>query len=372
MSENLLKTYNVNNELIEEIENIAKEKKLTPAKKEKLIKRVAEEYKKGAFEPGEAFGIIAAQSISEPATQMTMRTYHFVGTAGIQVTLGLPRLVEIFDAKREPSNVVMTLLLEKEYNTEKGAKEVAELITEKCLKNYIETISLDLTDKKIKIKLRKCTSKTEEMIFELITKKFKTQKVKQLKESISVTLKPDSTVRDLQKIKKKILELHVEGIPTVKDLIIVKQGNDWVIKASGVNFKEIMKFNQIDKMRSYTNNIYEMLDVFGIEAARSIMIKEIKDTLKQQGLDIDDRYTKLVTDMMTFTGEIQAIGRYGVAGKKSSVLVRAGFEETVQHLVKSSVANETDHFNSLFNNVMVNQQIPAGTGMFDLVSRMDE
>ena len=102
------------------------------------------------------------------------------------------------------------------------------------------------------------------------------------------------------------------------------------------------------------------------------LMKEIKDTLQQQGLNVDERHIILIADIMIFTGEIKAIGRYGVAGMKSSVLTRAGFEETVKHLVKASVRNEEDNFKGMFENVMVNQQVPAGTGMFDLIARLGE
>lgn len=372
MSEKSQIDYELPKKILEEINNIAKTKKLSTTQKNKLKERIIKEYEKSSFEPGEALGIIAAQSISEPATQMTMRTYHFVGTAGIQVTLGLPRLIEIFDAKKEPSRVVMTLYLNKKFNTKEKSEKVAQKITEKKLRNYIETISLDLTAKKIKVKLKKLKKSEIKNIIEIVKKKFKNYKIKYLKDTISVSLKKDSSIKDLQKLKKKLLDVHIAGIPTVKNVIVIKQNNDWLIKASGFNFKEILKFDEIDKTRSYTNNIYEVMGVLGIEAARNVIIKEIKDTLEQQGLDIDDRYIKLVTDMMTFTGEIKPIGRYGVAGMKSSVLVRAGFEETVKHLVKASVTNEVDDFSSLFDNVMVNQQIPAGTGMFELIAKMNE
>ncbi len=124
--------------------------------------------------------------------------------------------------------------------------------------------------------------------------------------------------------------------------------------------------------KSYTNNIYEMAKVLGIEATRNAIIKETNSTMEQQGLDIDYRHVMLVADIMTFSGEVKPIGRYGVAGMKPSVLTRAGFEETIKHLVKASVRHEEDNFDAIFDNVMVNQQVPAGTGMFELVAKIGE
>ena len=80
----------------------------------------------------------------------------------------------------------------------------------------------------------------------------------------------------------------------------------------------------------------------------------------------------LVADIMTLTGEIRAVGRYGIAGTHTSVLTRAGFEETVKHLVKASVRGEIDTFEGIFDNVMINKQIPVGTGMFELVAKIGE
>ena len=78
------------------------------------------------------------------------------------------------------------------------------------------------------------------------------------------------------------------------------------------------------------------------------------------------------SEEMTLTGEIRAVGRYGIAGTHTSVLTRAGFEETVKHLVKASVRGEIDTFEGIFDNVMINKQIPVGTGMFELVAKIGE
>src|SRR5437867_1532223 len=115
----------------EEIEQVIKQRKLTNQQKEKLEHEVKKVYFKEKFQPGEVIGIIAAQSISEPATQMTMRTYHIAGTAGIRVTYGLPRLIEIFDAKKSPETPMLTIFLKKSFNTPTAATRVAEEIVQK-------------------------------------------------------------------------------------------------------------------------------------------------------------------------------------------------------------------------------------------------
>ena len=359
--------------VMDKVERVCKERKFKSDKKKRLIELVKRDYFNSSFEPGEAIGIVSAQSISEPATQMTMRTFHFAGSVGIQVTLGLPRLIEIFDAKKEPSTPMMTLYLKKKYNNKSSSESLAEKITEKKLRSFIKTISLDLTNKKIKISLKKMKkSEFKDMVLKL-KKKFKRLNIKGKDNKITVGKKDaEFTIKDLQKIKKKLLDSCVSGVPDIKNSLVLKEGNDWVIKTFGSNFLKIIDFDEINMTRSYTNNIYEMAKVFGIEATRNTIIKETVNTMKQQALDVDHRHIMLVADIMTFSGEIKPIGRYGVAGMKHSVLTRAGFEETIKHLVKASVRHEEDNFNAIFDNVMINQQVPIGTGMFELIAKIGE
>ncbi|HDD72600.1 MAG TPA: DNA-directed RNA polymerase subunit A'', partial [Candidatus Aenigmarchaeota archaeon] len=113
-----------------EIEEYAEKHRLTDAKKRELVEFVKEIYRRSMYEPEEPIGVVTAQSLSEPATQMTMRTYHFAGIAGIQVTLGLPRMMEIFDARKEPRTPTMTIFLKDEYQDIEKVKKIAEQIRE--------------------------------------------------------------------------------------------------------------------------------------------------------------------------------------------------------------------------------------------------
>ena len=124
------------------LEEVAKNMKLSKEKFEKLKREVEEEYLRCSFEPGEAVGIVAAQSISEPSTQMTMRTYHVAGGLGVKVTLGLPRLIEIFDARKEPKTKSMTIYMKSDYNTAEKAREFAERIIERKVWYFEKGIGL--------------------------------------------------------------------------------------------------------------------------------------------------------------------------------------------------------------------------------------
>ena len=357
--------------LIEEIENVSQELKLDEEKKKKLIEEVKRVYLNSRFEPGEAIGILAAQSISEPATQLTMRTYHLAGAAGIKVTFGLPRLIEIFDAKKNLETPMMTIYLKKEYNTKENAEELAFKIVERRVIDLAKFISIDMVENSIIIELddKRKLEKVERVIKDFVSKK---ANVKIRENLIVVNPKEEVDFIALQKIKEDIGNIVVEGIPGITAAIIRKDGDNWIIQTVGSNLREVLKLEEVNECKTVSNDIYEVYEVFGIEAARNVIIKEAYKTMQEQGLDVDIRYLLLLADVMTWSGEISSIGRYGVAGAKASVLSRAAFEETIKHLIRASIRNEVDEFKGLFENVMVGQPAPVGTGMFELIVRGEE
>lgn len=355
---------------ISEIERVSKEKKLNKEQIEKLKIEVKKTYTRGRVEPGEVIGIIAAQSISEPATQMTMRTYHFAGSAGIKITYGLPRLIEIFDAKRAPETPVMTVHLKDKFNNREMAKKIAESIVEKKVSNLAKRVSTVLGENQIEIepldlkRLRKMAT--------LIQENIKDVSIKVKKNKISVSAKKEVDLKELMKLKERIMNVHVDGIKNVLNAVVRREGDEWIINTIGSNLEEVLNINEVDEARTVTNDIHEARKVLGIEAARNLIIEEALKTMQEQGLDVDVRHVMLVADIMTFTGEVKPIGRYGVAGAKSSILSRAAFEETIKHLVKASVRNEVDNFQGIFENVMIGQVVPSGTGMFDLIAKFEK
>ncbi|MFH1623092.1 MAG: DNA-directed RNA polymerase subunit A'' [Candidatus Aenigmatarchaeota archaeon] len=360
--------------MLDEIESLSKERRFTKEQKEKFVERANVEYLKSKFEPGEVIGIIAAQSISEPATQMTMRTYHFAGSAGVKVTYGLPRLIEIFDAKRVPETPVMTLFLKHEYNNMDDAKKVAEGIIEKSVTDVSKRIAINLADNTIEIELEDArkAGKIETVVKEALGTAKEIDKVKASSKGVAIAAKPDVSMKDLQKIRERVMAVHVNGLKGVSNAVIRREGDDWMISTIGSNLAEVLNIKEVDDTRTYTNDLHETKQVLGIEAARSLIISESFSTLQQQGLDVDRRHLMLVGDIMTMSGDIRSIGRYGVAGAKSSILARAAFEETIKHLVRASIRGEVDNFEGIFENVMIGQLIPSGTGMFELIAKFED
>ena len=338
-----------------------------PKKRQELLEQAGKVFSKYRYSPEEAIGVVAAQSLSEPATQMTMRTYHFAGTAGIQVTLGLPRLIEIFDARKDIKTPTMTIYLLPEYKSMEKARKVAEMVKQVNLRDITVSDVIDLTNLEITCKLDGRMIRELELTPEEIKKRIKLKRVKI--EVEKDTLKATSTsfdIRNLHKLKYRLMESHLSGIKDVVQAIVNKEDEEWVIHTLGSNLLKVLTIKGVDPYRTTSNNIFEILEVLGIEAARNAIIKQAKYTLDEQGLNVDMRYIMLLADLMTVTGSIKPIGRYGIAGEKTSVLARAAFEETKKHLIAASIRKEYDDLTGIVENIMMNQVIPLGTGAYDL------
>jgi len=358
----------------DEFDEFAKNNKLSNAQKNKLLETIIDSYGKIAYDPEEPVGIVAAQSLSEPATQMTMRTYHFAGTAGIQVTLGLPRLLEIFDARKEPLTPTMTVFVTAENSSIDKVKNIAENIKEIKLRDVIVSDIIDLTELFIKCKFD--MKKINDLQIDL-KKLSKTLKVRnatiKLDGSTLIATVKKTSLKDIHKIKYSLLESHVKGIKGVTQVVITKnEKGEWIINTLGSSLKKTLQIDGIDATRTTSNNIFEIYDVLGIEAARNSILEQAKYTMDEQGLTVDTRYIMLLADLMTITGNIRAIGRYGISGKKASVLVRASFEETKKHLIAASVMGKSDNIKGSIENIMMNQVAPMGTGVFRLVGHIPE
>src|SRR3989344_5983470 len=338
---------NLPEKIIEEIEQLAKAKKLSAAKKEELIERVKTRYSQMQLEPGEAIGIVSAQSIGEPGTQMTMRTFHFVGVSALNVTLGLPRIIEILDVRKEPKTPSMMIALKSSHNRSREAAEaVANKITEVEVSKVIKEINLDLIKQEIILVLdseeaRKYSS-TPTQIYDNLLPLLKGNEVS--KDGTRIIVKPkESDIKKLYKLKEKIKGLIISGIKGITHALPVvrEEGENktYVVQTFGSNLKGV---DEVDYTKTTTNNLYEITKVFGIEAARQAIINELISVLEAQGMPVDIRHILLVADLMCVSGYLLGVTRHGVTSQKSSVLARASFEIPLQHLIYASVIGETD------------------------------
>jgi len=350
------------------VERVIHDKKLKP-KLEKIIDHVLLEYGKNLIDPTEACGMVGAQSIGEPGTQMTMRTFHYAGVAEINVTLGLPRLIEIVDARSTPSTPMMNIYLRDEYKLNPDlAKDIANKIEITKLTDVAD-IEMDLINLTINIKPNKKTMDKKGLTLDEILERVSTIRkidAKIEKRAIKITL-DEPGYKNLQQVNENLKGLKIKGIDGIKRVIIRKEPNEgYVIYSEGSNFKEVLDIEGVDPYRTSTNDIHAVARELGIEAARNMIIQEAHNTLSEQGLNVDLRHIMMVADVMTSDGTVKAIGRHGVSGEKSSVLSRAAFEITVNHLLSASQRGESDRLNGVAENIIVGQPVNLGTGAVEL------
>ncbi len=358
---------------LQEIEEYASAHRMTAEKKHRLANLVMSFYSRASYDAQEPIGVVTAQSLSEPATQMTMRTYHFAGTAGIQVTLGLPRMLEIFDARKEPRTPTMTVYIQKEHQDIDKVKKIAEQIKEIKVKDIAISTVVDLTDVVIQCRLDQAKMKEFEIDAEKLPKliKIKNTDVKVERNTLYAYPKK-SDIRNIHKIKYTLLDMHMKGIRGVTQVVVMKENNEWVINTLGSNLKKAFEIEGVDYTRTTCNNMFEIQNLLGVEAARNVIINQAVYTMEEQGLGVDRRYIMLLADLMTAEGTIKPIGRYGISGQKASFLVRASFEETKKHLTNASITGERDDLKGTIENIMMNQVAPIGTGAYELIGRIPE
>jgi len=349
-------------ELYEEKEE---ERELTEKEKAKAAKKKI--VQESLIQPGDAVGIVAAQSIGEPGTQMTMRTFHYAGVAE-HVPTGLPRLIEIVDAKRSPKKPMMEIYLNdsSKERAEELARDVEEITLDdvaKIAENFDKgTVIIELDSDELKEKGLKSSE-----VYETVKERIGFVKDHEKDE---IVLKPQmKNLRMLRKFTNKLRDLHLKGIPGIRKAIAFKGEKEYYVITGGSNLEEVLELDEVDPFRTYTNDVKEIEKVLGIEAARNAIIKEAKNVLEMQGLDVDLRHIMILADAMTYGGSIKPIGRHGLSGEKDSVLARAAFEETVKHLVVAASKGEEDPLTGVTENILIGQPIPVGTGLVKLAYR---
>ena len=345
------------------------------------IARAAEaEYLDARIEPLEPAGTVSAQSIGEPGTQMTMNTFHYAGVAEIDVTQGLPRLIELVDARKEPDTPMMTVYLEDEYaeDREKAREVVWALEATKIL--ALGDVSTNVADMVVRIDLNEETllerwptidaaGPIAEEIAETIEDALG---VDTRHQGMAIEFGPsEPSYRELLQLVEELREIVFKGIEDISRVVIRKEelddGEEFVLYTEGSAFGDVLRIDGVDASRSTCNNIHEIKAELGVEAAREAIINETIDTLREQGLDdVNVRHLMLVADIMTNEGTIESIGRHGISGSKDSVLARAAFEVTVSHLLDAAIHGEVDDLNGVTENVIVGKPIKLGTGDVDL------
>jgi DNA-directed RNA polymerase subunit A" len=368
--------------------------KLTPAKAKKVLNSSESFLAAARADPHEAVGITTAQSIGEPGTQMTMRTFHYAGVATVNVTQGLPRVIEIVDARKVPKTPTMLIYLEetnskgKPLNTnEKACRKIAAAL-ETTTTPDIARINVEVTQRHISLQLSNPNMRIKAMTgaevrdklsraLRLFIQADNDERPKVLTIIPGVTKEEDleqlasdpATYTALLQLEEKIKKLRLKGLADITRANVQGPSRDtgeYYISTIGSNLAKVSEFAGVDRARTYTNNISEINQYLGIEAARQAIINEMYDTLEGAGLDVDIRHLLTVADVMSSEGTVRAIGRHGVSGTKHSILARSAFEVTVTHLLQAGVIGERDELSGVTENIIVGQPVALGTGSVDL------
>jgi len=361
--------------ILDELKEYTSEKSISDAKIKKILESTMQEYELSTVEPGECVGLVSAESIGEPGTQMTLNTFHFAGVAEMNVTLGLPRIIEILDGRKELMTPMTEIYLQKPYSKGQDIRKLALSIKETKLEDITSEFVISLADLKIEAKLNKEKMKDigigENMVLNAVSKQLKGFSIK-LKDGILIlkSSAKEESLNEIYKTKEKVKKVLIKGVKGITQILPVKRGDEYIIITAGSNLKEILSLPEVDPTRTTTNNILEISEILGIEAARESIIKEVFKVIESQGLNVDIRHIMLVADTMCSGGLVKGITRYGVVSEKSSVLARASFETPIRHIINAALVGEQDRLTSVVENVMLNQPVPVGTGLPELVTKM--
>lgn len=372
--------------------------KLSDADLKKATLAVAARYAHNRVDAHESVGILAAQSIGEPGTQMTLRTFHYAGVAEMNVTLGLPRLIELVDARRVPSTPMMTIFVDKKLRADRAEVERIALQIEvtnvpdvAAIGTVVEDLKVVITPQLPLLNARgvKRADIERALLENLDARRYKVSPGSgggesrsfeiHLAEGASMSPPAGKGKKDepeepmpfkwLLQASDDAKEVRIKGVTGIKRALIKKEKDEYVIYTEGSNLEGVLDIGGVDASRTTTNSVFEIYKVFGVEAARAALVQEANRTLAEQGLAVDIRHLMLVSDVMTNEGDIRAIGRHGISGKKTSVLARAAFEITAAHLLRAAITGEVDELKGVAENIIVGQPITLGTGAVNLIYR---
>ena len=370
---------------------------VTAAQLTEFLDRCVAKYRNKRIEPGSAVGAVGAQSIGEPGTQMTLKTFHFAGVASMNVTLGVPRIKEIINAAKNISTPIITCALVCD-NDVKAARLVKGRVEKTTLGEVCKHIhvvlspgaaylEVKLDERVIRALQLDVTPHTVRMALLSASKlKLKPNRVLLAGGDTVHVLPPDDggkaaanavgaaahrrVLFHLQALRTSVPGVIVQGIPSVSRAVINDLGQGkYNLVVEGSNLQAVMGTEGVKGSHTTTNHVMEAERTLGIEAARSCIIKEITTTMGAHGMTIDARHSMLLADVMTYKGEVLGITRFGMAKMKDSVLMLASFEKTTDHLFDAALHGRTDTIDGVSECIIMGIPMPVGTGMFRLQHR---
>lgn len=355
-----------------ELKAVADYMKLTQKQRADLRKRLLERYNSRKVEPGEAVGMIAAQSLGEPGTQLTLRTKHYAGAAEVSVGSGIQRVEEIVDGRIRAKYATMTIYLADDSikKDQKKVEHFAKSLIDVRMGDVVK-VHENLENKTVTIELLPEEAEARDIPLDSLAKKIERgfkAKCRKHGNDLELEFKKDELIK-IRKIMNKFVVSRIQGVKGVEKTLVDKEGDEYVIKTKGTNLKALLKMPEVDQRRTTTNDIKEISKVLGIEAGRTAIIEELHRVLATNRIAVDLRHIMLLADLMTYDGEIRGIVRTGITREKASPFARAAFEETTKHLLDAAFKGEKELLQGVVENIIVGQPIKLGTGNVQLVMK---
>jgi len=412
-----------------------------------VLNEICTQFRKGIVSPGEMVGIVSAQSIGQPATQMTLNTFHYAGVSAKNITLGVPRLKELINVLKLVKTPSLTVYLNTECsvsafrvkrlqqaleftNIKKVLKEVQffydpdpfKTISNKdrgILENYFEipdeTLDLRYLGSwvmRLKLRSEEFVDKklSTDQFIEKIRKKIKPlplfiinsdenykeiffrfkifwpdlmweQSVLQQNSSFPSKL-PAFERQYLNRMKHFMTSINLReyGTSKIKKIYIRKTDSnvshlfkekiynkkEFVLDTEGVDLRYILNYTGVDFTRSLSNDILETCKILGVEAARKVLIQELRNLISFDGSYVNSRHLSLLVDVMTHRGRLMSITRHGINKTDIGPIAKCSFEETVDIFYQSAVFGISDNLKGVSSSILVGQIPSIGTGKMDL------
>mgnify|MGYP002700427762 CR=1 FL=1 len=344
-------------------------------------------YQRALAHAGEAVGVLAAQSIGEPSTQMTLNTFHFTGLSNKDVTLGVPRLLELLHCSKKIRSPSMVLPV---FRNQAHLQAVLPLQTLRpfCVEHSISygdggndawraeaPVTVDLDGCWVlRVVCRPSVCALGDM--ETIASRLKLPKVgcvhSTVYEPLPVFLffvrsRLSSTSSHfhmghvLTKLFQQLIDMPLFGFRGIKKVWCEGEHH---LETAGIHFPLV--HDDLDVLRQTCNDPWVIFKVLGIEAARSVLLKEVQNVLSFDGSYVNPRHLMLLVDKMTHLGTLTPVTRHGVHKTTESSLSRCTFEQAVDVLVDGAARKVDDPLNGVSENVMMGNLIPGGTGVIKL------
>ncbi|KND04665.1 DNA-directed RNA polymerase II subunit RPB1 [Spizellomyces punctatus DAOM BR117] len=409
---------------------------LNPEAFDWIINEIHTRFNQCIVNPGEMVGVLAAQSIGEPATQMTLNTFHFAGVSSKNVTLGVPRLKEIINVAKNIKTPSVSVFLDADYRTSVDrAKRIQSTLPHTTLMSLTAETEIwydpdplnsviegdriimqpygDMEDDdfsryspwvlRIKLDFRRKLDKglsleaicarimdefqgdlkcwcSDDNAEELVILARIVSEAKQGEEDDDSKLDEDQF---LKKVEENMLtQITLAGVPGIQRAFISEFNRptydhdgrlnangekEWFLETDGTALAAVLAHDGVDAQRTYSNFTVEINDVFGIEATRAAVLKEVRKVIEFDGSYVNYRHLALLCDIMTQRGHLMAITRHGINRTEAGALARSSFEETVELLIEAAGMGEVDDCKGVSENIILGQLAPMGTGYVDVI-----